>query len=778
MNCTVFIFCKKDMSKVIQSIVTKTGMDTQTVNIIIELLDQWNTIPFIARYRKELTKGATDEQLRDFHEIYTYQKNLEQRKLDVIRLIAEKGLMTPELEAAIMAAETLARVEDLYRPFKEKKNTKATIAKAKWLEPLAIILRACVLKKEEFEKEAEAFIKDTGDKKTSVATIEEAIQWAKDIVAEDVSDDPGLRDEIRGFEENNAILSTKPTKTFEENGVYKIYGNYSKKIADMPSYSYLAVARAEEEKQLSLSLKFGYDRILEQAKAVFVPKNAQSVVEYLIEAIEDGLERLLLPSIEREIRSNKKRRADEAAIKVFGDNLKHLLLTPPVRWLKVLGFDPWFRTGCKLAIVDETGKFLYNDVIYPTHGATQVEEAAKKLLDMIKKYSVDLIVIGNGTASRESERFVSEFIKQHKLDTKYLIVSEAGASVYSASELAQAEYPNLDVTVRGAISIAHRVQDPLAELTKIDPKAIGVGQYQHDVDQKLLLEKLDEKVEDVVNSVWVNVNTASYTLLQYVAGLSLTIAKNIVIYRDENWPFTSKSQIKKVKWLWPKAFEQCIGFLRIIWWKEPLDATGIHPEQYDVTYDILEKELHIKPSKKDPLTLPLASSVFAGWDERKIATIAEKYSTADHILGFETLADIIKELQRPGLDPRENMDPPSFKSDVLEITDLEIGMKLDGVVRNVTDFWAFVDIGLHNDGLVHKSQLADRYVGHPSDVVTVWQQVQVTVLEIDKEREKVSLGMKTWQSSGQSFTPRTPRQNPTERQNSEESSIKGNIVWG
>lgn len=759
------------MSKVIQSIVTKTGMDTSTVNIIIELLDQGNTVPFIARYRKELTKGATDEQLRDFHEIYTYQKNLEQRKQDVIRLIAEKWLLTPELEAEILAAETLARVDDLYRPFKEKKNTKATIAKAKGLEPLAKTLRACALSKEEFEKEAEAFIKDTGDKKTSVASIAEAIQWAKDIVAEDVSDDAGLRDDIRGFEENNAILSTKPTKTFEENGVYKIYGNYGKKIADMPSYAYLAVCRAEEEKQLSLSMQCSYARIIEQAKAVFVPKNANSLVAYLIEAIEDGLERLLLPSIEREIRSNKKRRADEAAIKVFGDNLKHLLLTPPVRGFTVLGFDPGFRTGCKLAVVDATGKFLYNDVIYPTNGDVQKEPSQKKLLEMIKKYNVDLIAIGNGTASRESERFISEFIKEHKLDTKYLIVSEAWASVYSASELAQEEYPTLDVTVRWAISIAHRVQDPLAELTKIDAKAIGVWQYQHDVDQKLLLEKLDEKVEDVVNSVWVNVNTASYTLLQYIAWLSLTIAKNIVIYRDENGAFTSKAQLKKVKGLGPKAFEQCIGFLRIVDGKEPLDATGIHPEMYDKTYDILEKELGMKIDKKNPLILPLSTSVFAWWDDRKILAIAEQYG-----IGFETLADIIKELQRPGLDPRENMDPPSFKSDVLEITDLQIGMKLDGVVRNVTDFGAFVDIGLHSDWLVHKSQISDNFVSHPSDVVSVGMQVQVTVLEIDKDREKVSLSMKTGQSSGQTFTPRKPAEKLLEKPL--DTGIKSNIVWG
>jgi len=760
------------MKKLIDIIVTKVGMDAQTVQVIIDLLDQGNTVPFIARYRKELTKWATDEQLRDFHEIYTYTKNLEQRKLDVIRLIAEKGLMTPELEAEIMAAETLARVEDLYRPFKEKKNTKATIAKAKGLEPLAQILRACHMTKEEFEQEAEKFIKDTGDKKTSVATIQEAIQWAKDIVAEEVSDDASLRDVIRTYEESHAVLSTKPTKTFEENGVYKIYGNYSKNIAEMPSYAYLAVCRAEDEKQLSVSLWFSHARITEQAQLAFVPKDHATVVEYLIEAIEDWLERLLLPSIEREIHSNKKRRADEAAIKVFGENMKHLLLTPPVRWLTVLGFDPGFRTGCKLAVVDQTGKFLFNDVIYPTNGSHSEEEAAKKLLYMIKTHNVDLIVIGNGTASRESERFVSEFIKTHKLPTKYMIVSEAGASVYSASELAQAEYPNLDVTVRGAISIAHRVQDPLAELTKIDPKAIGVGQYQHDVDQKLLLEKLDERVEDVVNSVGVNVNTASYTLLQYIAWLSLTIAKNIVAYRDENGMFTSKAQLKKVKWLWPKAFEQCIWFLRILGGKEPLDATGIHPEMYEKTYTLMKEELAIKPDKKNPLILPLNTSLFAWRDDRKVLSLAEKCD-----IGFETLSDIIKELQRPGLDPRENMDPPSFKSDILETKDLEIGMVLDGVVRNVTDFGAFVDIGLHNDGLVHKSQLADRYITNPSDVVSVGMQVKVRVLDIDLEREKVSLSMKTLND-----IPVTAKTQPTVKRTtdtgSQESGIKSNISWG
>ena len=497
-------------------------------------MDEGNTIPFIARYRKEMTKGASDEQLRDFYELYSYTKNLEARKQDVIRLIEEKGLMTDELRLQILSAETLARVEDLYRPFKEKKNTKATIAKAKGLEPLAQILAKAELSKEDFEAEAGKYVKDTGDAKTSVKNVAEAIQGAKDILAEAVSDHADLRAEIKQFEEVNAKLQTKATKTFEENGVYKIYKDYNKKLSEMPSYAYLAVSRAEKEKQLSVGIEFSQSKISEFSTRFFVPQKANSSVEYLHEAIEDGLTRLLLPSIERELRSDKKRWADEAAIRVFGDNLKNLLLTPPVKGLTVLGFDPAFRTGCKLAVVDQTGKFLEKEVIYPTEPQNRIAEAEKSLLNLVEQYGIDLIVIGNGTASRESEKVVADFIKKNNLKVQYVITSEAGASVYSASQLAQDEYPNLDVTIRGAISIAHRVQDPLAELTKIDPKAIGIGQYQHDVDQKILKEKLEEKVEDVVNAVGVDVNTASYTLLQYIAGLSTSVAKNVVAYRDEN----------------------------------------------------------------------------------------------------------------------------------------------------------------------------------------------------------------------------------------------------
>ena len=745
----------------------KTGMETWVINNIIQLLDEGNTIPFIARYRKEMTKGASDEQLRDFYELYSYTKNLEARKQDVIRLIEEKGLMTDELRLQILSAETLARVEDLYRPFKEKKNTKATIAKAKRLEPLAQILAKAELSKEDFETEAQKFVKDTGDAKTSVKNVEEAIQGAKDILAEAVSDHADLRAEIKQFEEVNAKLQTKATKTFEENGVYKIYKDYNKKLSEMPSYAYLAVARAEKEKQLSVGIEFSQSKISEFSTRFFVPQNANSSVEYLHEAIEDGLTRLLLPSIERELRSDKKRWADEAAIKVFGDNLKNLLLTPPVKWLTVLGFDPAFRTGCKLAVVDQTGKFLAKEVIYPTEPQNKIVEAEKSLLNLVEQYDIDLIVIGNGTASRESEKVVADFIKKNNLKVQYVITSEAGASVYSASQLAQDEYPNLDVTIRGAISIAHRVQDPLAELTKIDPKAIGIGQYQHDVDQKILKEKLEEKVEDVVNAVGVDVNTASYTLLQYIAGLSTSVAKNVVAYRDENWVFEEKKQIKKVKGLGPKAYEQAIGFLRIKEGKEPLDATGIHPDHHKATYAFLEGELGIK---KKNLKLPLE---MPHYDENQISAFCDKYE-----LGFETMEDIIKELQRPGLDPREEIEKPVFKSDVLDIKDVQIGMKLQGVVRNVTDFGAFVDVWLHNDGLVHKSQMADYFVQNPIDVVKVGQTVEVRVLDVDVEREKISLSMKSeWGSTQRKPRSESKKENNPDRSQNSGFNLGGNITF-
>ena len=759
------------MADLINIISKKVGISPAIVRTIVQLLDEGNTVPFIARYRKELTEGATDEQLRDFDEMYRYTRNLEARKADVIRLIEEKWLMTDELKKQIMEAETLARVEDLYRPFKEKKNTKATIAKAKGLEPLADILTKAQMSKEEFEAESDKFIRDTGDVKTSVKDRAEAIQWAKDILAEAVSDHADLREDIKIREENTGILACKKTKTFDDKWVYKIYGEYSKKLSDMPSYAYLAVSRAETEKQLQVKLEFSNDKIQEETTKFFFPKNYGTCICYVQEACEDGLHRLLLPSLEREIRSDKKRRADESAIKVFGENLKNLLLTPPIKGMSVLWFDPAFRTWCKLAVVDQTGKFLDKTVIYPTEPQKKVTEAWETLKKLVDQYKIDLIVIGNGTASRESEKVVHDFIEKYKLKVKYMITSESWASVYSASKLAQDEYPDLDVTIRGAISIAHRVQDPLAELTKIDPKSIGVGQYQHDVDQKYLKEKLEEKVEDIVNSVGVDVNTASYTLLQYVAWLSETVAKNVIAYRNENGKFTSKAQIKKVKGLGPKAYEQAIGFLRIKWGKEILDETGIHPEIHKQVYELIENEMGIK--KKD-LKLPMNVEKYP---ENKVREWSESYK-----IWLETLKDVLAELQRPGLDPRDELEAPCFSSTILDIKDLEIGTKLDGIVRNVTDFWAFVDIGLHSDGLVHKSQMANYFVANPVDVVKVGQQVKVKVIDIDLEREKVSLSMKD-DSAPQ--WPRTESRWSSEKKveivkrdgQMGESTMKGNITF-
>ena len=754
------------MSKLIEAVHIKTSMDISVIKSIIALLDEWNTIPFIARYRKEMTEWASDEALRDFHEIYLYTQNLQKRKEDVIRLIDEKWLLTPELKKQIEEADTLARVENLYRPFKEKKNTKATIAKAKGLEPLAKILGKAELTIKAFQKEAENFIKTDKDPKKSVKDVAEAIQWAKDILAEDVSDHANLREEIKTNEATTINLKTKATKKFDPEGTYKIYWEYEKNFSAIPSYAYLAICRAEKEKQISINLWLHQENILERSSKYFIPQWANTCKVFLTEAIEDGLKRLLLPSLQREIRSDKKKWADEAAIKVFGENMRNLLLTPPVQWLTALGFDPAFRTGCKLAVVDKTWKFLDKAVIYPTPPQSKVKEAEQTMLDLISKYKIDLIVIGNWTASRESEKIISEFIKKHDLKVQYIITNEAWASVYSASKLAQEEYPDLDVTIRWAISIAHRVQDPLAELTKIDPKSIWVWQYQHDVDQKLLQWKLDEKVEDTVNSVWVDVNTASYPLLQYLAGLSKTVAKNIVAYRDENGSFETKKQVKKAKGLWPKAYEQSIWFMRIKKGKEILDSTGIHPEHHKVTYEILDKEFNLK---KKAVKLPL------DLDTSNIVNFVEKYK-----LWFETLTDIFKELASPGLDPRSDLPTPNFKSDVLDIKDVEIDMTLEWVIRNVTDFGAFVDIGLHHDGLVHISELANKYVSNPAEVVSVGQPVKVKVIKIDEKTEKIALSMKALDTdSSQASRHITAKPRPTSiSPNKEiESTLGGNITF-
>jgi protein Tex len=773
-----------NQDNLIKIIANKTWLKVSVITDIIKLLDEGNTVPFIARYRKEVTEWATDEQLRDFHDIYTYTQNLENRKLDIIRLIDEKWLLTDELRASIMSCDTLARLEDIYRPFKEKKQTKATMAKAKGLEPLAIELLTGKYSQEEFDKLADTYIIDTGDKLTTVKDRKDAISWAKDIIAEMVSDHANLRDQVRQYILSTSLLITKATKTFDPNGVYKIYGDYNKKFADIPSYAYLAVNRAEEEKQISINIWYNEEYIYDQAAKIYIQPSFASSVIYISEAIKDGLDRLLMPSIIREIRSDKKQWADEAAIKVFGENMKQLLLTPPIRGLTVMWFDPGYRTGCKIAIVDPTGKFIHKDVVYISLPDKNHDADTAKMLSMISKFEIDLVVIGNGTGSRESSKYIWELIKSNNLNCKYIVVSEAGASVYSASKLAQSEYPDLDVTIRGAISIAHRAQDALAELTKIDPKAIGVWQYQHDVDQKLLATKLDEKVQDTVNAVGVNVNTASWTLLKYIAWLSETMAKNIVAYRDENGPFTSKVQLKKAKWLWPKAYEQCVWFLRIVDGKEPLDATGIHPDNYKQTYDILTNEFGVIIDKKNSLTLPVA----ADFTNAKIDYISSKYD-----IWNSTLIDIFAELKAPWLDPRTELSGPDFDSNILELSDLKVWDVVKWVVRNITDFGVFVDIWLHNDGFVHKSQLADRYVQHPIDVVSIGQNITAKVIEIDLEREKVSLNSKIFFTADKNTNKSTrPAQNNTRNNQSnrpqssykkpevstpQSNTMKWNISW-
>jgi len=761
------------MSNLIDIIVAKTEIQAPVVQSIIGLIKEGNTIPFIARYRKEMTGGASDEQLREFEEIYLYQQKLIERKEEIIRLMTEKEVLTPELEKAINAATTLSQLDDIYRPFKDKKNTRATKAIAKWLQPLADVLLECKITHAEFIELAKTFINYTDDPKTAVNDEEEAIQGSMDIVAEIVADHPDLRAQIKESQWRTVLCSTKATKNFEENSVYETYKEYSKPLSQIANYAYLAICRAENEKQLRIKITFKEAASVAQANKIFVPHNASDLSEVLKDAILDGIKRLLHPSLERELRSAKKEKSDREAIDIFGKNVEELLLSSPVKGKTILGFDPAYRTWCKLAVIDHTGKYLDSEVIYPTRGEADIKPAKQSLLALIKKHNIGLICIGNGTASRESEQFVAELIKENKLETKYLVVSEAGASVYSASKLATQEYPDLDVTIRGAINIAQRVQDPLSTYVKIDPKSLGVGQYQHDVDQKLLKEKLENHIEDAVNRVGIELNTASRPLLQHIAWLSTKTAQNIVSTREELWSFTKRTQIKKVPGLWPKAFEQCAGFLRISDAKEPLDSTGIHPESYKTVYEILENECNI--SKKS-LTLPYSIST-----SLDIVSLSNKYD-----IGEQTLQDIFWELANPWLDPREDFDEKGFRSDVLSMEDLTIWMKLQWVVRNITDFGAFVDIWLKNDGLVHKSQISDTRVAHVFDAVHIGQQLEVSILEVDLERKRVSLSAKTGVKTSPVPARRTasvtkkPSLKKVVKKQSIDDSIpesKGSIVW-
>ena len=693
------------------------------VDAAIKLIDEGNTIPFIARYRKPVTGELNDEQLRTLDERLKYLRNLEEKKKTVVDSITEQGKMTDEIMSKIAMAETIVAVDDIYRPFRPKRKTRATEAKAKGLEPLADIF----LKQEKNknpEEEAKAFVNE----EKGVANVAEAIQGAKDIIAEIVSDNDEFRKAIRNTVVKHGLI-VSDTKNPEEKTPYENYYDYSEGVNKIPGHRILAINRGEKEKVLNVKIEMPEENIIASLDKVII-KGESQFKPLLKEAIEDGFKRLIKPAIEREIRSQLTEKAEDGAITVFGQNLKQLLMQPPIAGRNVLGWDPAFRTGCKLAVVDNTGKVLYTTVIFPTAPQNKVAESKKIVLDIIKKYNVSLISLGNGTASRESEAVIVDIIKECPTKVEYIIVNEAGASVYSASKLATEEFPNFDVGQRSATSMARRLQDPLAELVKIEPKAIGVGQYQHDMNQKKLDEALSNIVEDCVNNVGVDLNTASAPLLEYVSGISKTIAKNIVEYREENGQFQSRKDLLSVAKLGPKAFEQCAGFMRIREGKEPLDYTSVHPESYSSAKKLLKKYGF---STKDIL----GGNIHLTDEIKDVKEVAEEIGT-DPI----TLRDMIKELEKPGRDPREEMPKPVLKSDVLDFDDLKEGMELKGTVRNVIDFGAFVDIGVHQDGLVHISEMSNKFIKHPLDVVSVGDVVDVRVLSVDKERKRIQLSMK------------------------------------
>ena len=693
------------------------------VDAAIKLIDEGNTIPFIARYRKPVTGELNDEQLRTLDERLKYLRNLEEKKKTVVDSITEQGKMTDEIMSKIAMAETIVAVDDIYRPFRPKRKTRATEAKAKGLEPLADIFLKQEKNKNQ-EEEAKAFVNE----EKGVANVAEAIQGAKDIIAEMVSDNDEFRKAIRNIVVKHGLIVSN-TKNPEEKTPYENYYDYSEGVNKIPGHRILAINRGEKEKVLNVKIEMPEENIIASLDKVII-KGESQFKPLLKEAIEDGFKRLIKPAIEREIRSQLTEKAEDGAITVFGQNLKQLLMQPPIAGRNVLGWDPAFRTGCKLAVVDNTGKVLYTTVIFPTAPQNKVAESKKIVLDIIKKYNVSLISLGNGTASRESEAVIVDIIKECPTKVEYIIVNEAGASVYSASKLATEEFPNFDVGQRSATSMARRLQDPLAELVRIEPKSIGVGQYQHDMNQKKLDEALSNIVEDCVNNVGVDLNTASAPLLEYVSGISKTIAKNIVEYREENGQFQSRKDLLSVAKLGPKAFEQCAGFMRIREGKEPLDYTSVHPESYSSAKKLLKKYGF---STKDIL----GGNIHLTDEIKDVKEVAEEIGT-DPI----TLRDMIKELEKPGRDPREEMPKPVLKSDVLDFDDLKEGMELKGTVRNVIDFGAFVDIGVHQDGLVHISEMSNKFIKHPLDVVSVGDVVDVRVLSVDKERKRIQLSMK------------------------------------
>ncbi|HAT4211370.1 TPA: RNA-binding transcriptional accessory protein [Clostridium perfringens] len=705
------------------------GISLKQVTSVIEMLDEGNTVPFIARYRKERTGGLTDEVLRKFNERLTYLRNLESRKEDVLRIIEEQEKLTPELKLKIEKATTLTEVEDIYRPFKAKKRTRATMAVEKGLKPLAELILLGEFNGDIVEEANKYINEEKGVKKE-----EEALQGAMDIISEIISDNADYRKWIRSFVQKNGIIQVKGSS--EEQTPYEMYYDYKEPVRTIPSHRILAINRGEKEKILSVKVTCNDDKIIDYLNKK-VLKGNKITDKYLEESIKDSFKRLIYPSIEREIRSELTFKGEEGAIDIFKANLKALLMQAPIKGKVVMGFDPGFRTGCKVAILDETGKFVENTTVYPTAPQNRIDETISTLKKLIKKHRVQVISLGNGTASRESEEVIAKMLKEIKEETGkelfYVIVSEAGASVYSASELANKEYPDLDVTVRGAISIGRRLQDPLAELVKIDPKAIGVGQYQHDVTQKKLDESLAGIVEDCVNNVGVDLNIATPSLLSYISGINASIAKNIVDYREENGKFKSRKELLKVKRLGQKAYEQCAGFLRVMESKEALDNTSVHPESYKVAKELIKTLGYTEEDLKNGKLVDIDERVKA----KGISNLAKELE-----VGEPTLNDIIKEIKKPGRDPREELPKPIFKSGVIEMKDLKPGMILMGTVRNVSDFGAFVDIGVHQDGLVHKSQMADRFVKHPLDIVKVGDVVEVRILDVDLKRKRISLSMK------------------------------------
>ncbi|MFR3415900.1 MAG: Tex family protein [Clostridia bacterium] len=715
------------MKKIEQIIAEELNIKVQQVENTIKLIDEGNTIPFIARYRKEVTGGLSDEVLRTFGERLNYLRNLEKRKEEVTNSIEEQGKLTEEIVKDLENAITLAEVEDIYRPYKQKKKTRATVAKAKGLEPLAEIILA-----QEETKNIQEIAAEYISEEKEVKTVEEAIQGALDIIAEMISDNPEYRKLIKQIVYSKGIIKTTATKP-EEKSAYEMYYDYSENVNKIPSHRILAINRGEKEEFLKVKIEKEEDKILEKIEKDII-KGENQFTQYLKDTIQDSFKRLIEPSIDREIRSDLTEKAEEQAIKVFGKNAKQLLLGAPIKGITVMGFDPAYRTGCKIAIIDETGKVLDIATVYPTEPQNDVEGAEKELVRLINKDHVDMIAIGNGTASRESEMFVSEMIKKCDHEVLYTIVSEAGASVYSASKLATEEYPDINVSIRGAISIARRLQDPLAEFVKIDPKSIGVGQYQHDVNQKKLEESLAGVVEDSVNKVGVDVNTATPSLLSYVSGINKTIAKNIVKYRDENGKLKTRKELLKVPKLGKVAFEQCAGFIRIPEGINPLENTAVHPESYEIAEELLKTLGYVTGDLKDKDKLV---EIRKKLSEIKLAETAKTLN-----VGELTLKDIIDELSKPGRDPREDMPKPILRQDVLKFEDLREGMILTGTVRNVIDFGAFVDIGVKHDGLVHISEMSEKFVKNPSDIVSVGDIVKVKVIGIDNDRQKVKLSMK------------------------------------